>query len=412
VQELLDADGLFPETIAVMYLDLDRFKVINDSLGQTIGDFLLGAFADRLSGLVEDADLVGRFSADEFVVVISAPEAVHEIQAAANRIEVALSEPFETRSGPIYLSVSIGVAIAGEDDRSAEILLQQASAAMVEAKRRGRDRIEIYDHRMRAQAQARLDLEQDLRLALERQEFEVRYQPKFDLTTGMIVGAEALLRWQHPERGLVMPSDFIPAAEETGLIVRVGRFVLEEAIQQARAWSREYPDLDDFVIAVNFSARQLSAVDLINNLGRVLLKFGWSPDRLAVELTESILIDDAEGSLEVLKQLKSLGVKLSLDDFGTGYSSLSYLHRFPVDIVKIDRAFVRGLHADGSGSPVAAAIMHMAKTLDIVTAAEGVETDMQRRGLVALGCTWAQGFLLAHPLPPDEFAKLLAERPA
>ncbi len=262
---------------------------------------------------------------------------------------------------------------------------------------------------MRSAAHHRLQRERDLRLALDRHELVVHYQPKVEVATGAVVGAEALVRWQHPTLGLIYPDEFIPVAEETGMIVRLGRWVLEDAVRQARNWADTIPGLDHFVMAVNFSPRQMSAVDLVTNLGRVLLKYDWPPERLSVEVTEGILIDDAEGSLEVLEQLTTMGVRLAIDDFGTGYSSLSYLHRFPVDIVKIDRAFVTDLQADGTGSMVAAAIMQMADALDVVTAAEGVETSDQLQGLRALGCNWAQGYLFSRPVPAAELGERLAQ---
>jgi diguanylate cyclase (GGDEF)-like protein/PAS domain S-box-containing protein len=409
LEQLLSEPKVVVEPVAVMFLDLDRFKVINDSLGHRAGDALLGMFADRLRGLVRPGDLVGRFSADEFVVLVADEPSESAVSAIANRIEVALSEPFSLDEGDIYLSVSTGVAFATFEDDTAHRLLEQASAAMVEAKRHGRDRLEVFDHAMRAKARERLQLERDLRTALERSEFVLHYQPKIDLETRRMVGVEALLRWQHPERGLIFPDEFIPVAEETGLIVRIGRWVLEEAVQEARMWVDAVPDLDHFVLAVNFSPRQMGAADLINNLGRVLLKYGWPPERLSVEVTETILIDDAEGSLEVVQQLADLGVKLTIDDFGTGYSSLSYLHRFPVDIVKIDRAFVSELRPDGKGSAVAAAIMQMARALGVITCAEGVETGDQLAGLTALGCDWAQGFIFSRAVPSGEITRMLVD---
>jgi diguanylate cyclase (GGDEF)-like protein len=406
LDEMLGDDSL-GRRVAVMFLDLDRFKVINDSLGHRAGDALLGMFADRLRGVARPGDLVGRFSADEFVVLVSGEHLDGAVHAIANRIEVALSEPFSLDEGDVFLSVSTGVAHAAFDDDTSHRLLEQASAAMVEAKRHGRDRLEVYDQAMRTKARERMRLERDLRLAVERGEFVLHYQPKIDLATGQVIGAEALLRWQHPDRGLIYPDEFIHSAEDTGLIVRIGRWVLEEAVRQARSWSDDLPDLDHFVLAVNFSPRQMTATDMITNLGRVLLKYQWPPERLSVELTETLLIDDLEGSLDVLRQLSDLGVRLTIDDFGTGYSSLSYLHRFPVDIVKIDRSFVIELEADGSGSVVTTAIMQMARALGIITAAEGVETPDQLAGLKALGCDWAQGFLFSPAVGADDFGRML-----
>jgi EAL domain-containing protein (putative c-di-GMP-specific phosphodiesterase class I) len=278
---------------------------------------------------------------------------------------------------------------------------------MYRAKELGRDRLEVFDHAMRARATEQLRLDRELRLAVERSELALHYQPEIDLETGRIVGVEALLRWYHPERGLVLPTEFIPAAEDTGLIVRIGRWVLEEAVLQARTWGERVPGLRDFNVAVNLSARQLSAPDLIKSIQHVLDTYSWPASHLTLELTESVLIDDADATLEVLNDLKRLGVKLAIDDFGTGFSSLSYLHRFPVDVVKVDRTFVTDVRADGDGSPVAAAVMHMARALGLVTAAEGVEDTAQLDGLRVLGCDLAQGFLFARPIPSQELELML-----
>ncbi len=394
--------------VSVMFVDLDRFRVVNESLGHAAGDEFLRLFGERIRDVVRPGECVGRFSADEFVIVVPETEPESDVYATVSRLEVALNEPFQLQGREFYFSVSIGVARSQDPSTRAEELLGQASAALLEAKKQGKDRLEVFDERLRARASERLEMERSLRLAIERQEFVVHYQPKIEVKTGSIVGAEALIRWNHPERGFVLPGEFIPVAEETGLINRIGRWVLEEAVAQARSLSEELPRLDHFVMGVNFSARQLAAPDLITNLGRVLLRYGWPPDQLSVEVTESILIDDTEGALEVIRQLKGLGVKLTIDDFGTGFSSLGYLHRFPVDIVKIDRAFVSGIRPDGSGSTVATAIMHLADDLGMIATAEGVETEEQLSGLHALGCHWAQGFLFSKAVPGDELRLQIA----
>jgi EAL domain-containing protein (putative c-di-GMP-specific phosphodiesterase class I) len=299
------------------------------------------------------------------------------------------------------------MAHSSDSDGTADNLVQLAGAAMYRAKELGHDRMAVFDEGMRTRANERMRIENDLHLAMERNELVVHYQPKIDLDKGTIVGAEALLRWEHPDRGLILPARFIPIAEETGMIVPIGRFVLEEAIRQARQWSDDIPGAEPLITAVNFSARQISTPDLITNVARVLLKHSWPPERLSLELTESVLVDDADSTLDVLNELTQLGVKLAIDDFGTGYSSLSYLHRFPVDIVKIDRAFVSELAEDGSGSAVVTAVMHMAEALELVTSAEGVETADQLAGLRRLGCKWAQGYLFARPLDAESVTELL-----
>ncbi len=394
-------------TVAVMFIDLDRFKVVNDSLGHAAGDKLLVRFGGRLSNLVRPGDFVGHFGADEFIVILENIGGEDDIRFVANRLDLALSEPFGLDEGEIFLSTSIGVATSRHGVENSEALLQHADAAMFRAKDLGRDRMEIFDLEMRTRAVEQLRIDRGLRLAVERAELEVYYQPKIDVHRGTICGAEALLRWNHPESGLVFPDEFIGVAEETGIIVRIGRWVLEESILQARTWVDRQPDLAAFIISVNMSARQISSPGLVDQVERVLKRYGWPANQLVLELTESILIDDREATLDVLEDLKALGVKLAIDDFGTGFSSLNYLHRFPVDIVKIDRSFVSNLQADGDGSPVATAVMHMAHALGLLAAAEGVEEEQQLAGLRVLDCDIAQGFLFAKGVPARDFEELL-----
>jgi EAL domain-containing protein (putative c-di-GMP-specific phosphodiesterase class I) len=309
--------------------------------------------------------------------------------------------------GEIFLSASIGVAMSHGGDESSESLLQHADAAMFRAKDLGRDRMEVFDREMRTRAVEQLRIDRDLRMAVERAELAVYYQPKIDLASGRIIGAEALLRWNHPEHGLILPDRFISVAEDTGIIVRIGRWVLEEAVLQARTWVEHVPGIEGFMVAVNLSARQIGAPGLVDQVARVLERYGWPADQLVLELTESILIDDRDATLDVLTDLKELGVKLAIDDFGTGFSSLNYLHRFPVDIVKIDRTFVTNIQENGEGSPVATAVMHMAHALGLTAAAEGVEEKHQLAGLRALDCDLGQGFLFAKARPPEEIEQLL-----
>jgi diguanylate cyclase (GGDEF)-like protein len=394
-------------TAAVMFIDLDRFKVVNDSLGHAAGDKLLVRFGGRLSNLVRPGDFVGHFGADEFIVILENINDTDDVRFVANRLDLALSEPFGLDEGEIFLTASIGVAISRAGEESSESLLQHADAAMFRAKDLGRDRMEVFDREMRTRAVEQLRIDRDLRMAVERSELTVHYQPKIELSSGRIVGAEALLRWNHPEHGLILPDRFIGVAEDTGIIVRIGRWVLEEAVMQARTWVDRVPGIDDFMVAVNLSARQISAPGLVDQVSRVLQRYGWPADQLILELTESILIDDREATLDVLTDLKSVGVKLAIDDFGTGFSSLNYLHRFPVDIVKIDRTFVTNIEKNGEGSPVATAVMHMAHALGLTAAAEGVEEEHQLAGLRALDCDLGQGFLFAQAEPPDEIEQLL-----
>ena len=400
---------------AVLLLDVDRFKVVNDSMGHAVGDHLLVAFGQRLQGVAGERAFVGHFGGDEFAVIVGDVADLDEVRTVASRIDLALREPFSIRPAfddtayEHHLSASIGVAVA-RDGESAHEVLQHADAAMYRAKDLGRDRLEVFDEALQRRATELLRVDRELRMAVERAELSLYYQPKVDLADGRVLGVEALLRWVHPERGIVLPAEFMGVAEETGLIVRIGTWVLDEAVRQARVWV-DRMGLDQFGVAVNLSARQLTAPGLVTSVTHVLDRYAWPPSQLTLELTESILIDDGEVTLGLLEDLKRLGVKLAIDDFGTGYSSLSYLHRFPVDIVKVDRAFVRTLREDGEGSAVAAAVMHMARALGLIAAAEGVEDRTQLAGLRSLGCHWAQGFLFAEALPPAEVAALLADPP-
>lgn len=397
--------------VGVLLIDIDRFRVVNDSLGHGAGDRLLWLFARRLRALLPPSAFVGHFGADEFAVVVDAPAGLDDVVRTANQIGMALDVPFSVDEGPgtheIYLSAGIGAATA-EADATSHGLVQQADAAMYRAKDRGRGRLEVFSQDMQSRATEQLRVDRELRLAVEQAQLRLHYQPKVDLGSGAIIGAEALLRWDHPERGVVGPAEFIAVAEQTGLIVRIGRWVLEEAVRQARRWVDTTPGLDRFAVAVNLSARQLTSPGLVPTVARVIQRHQWDPADLTLELTESILIDDAEATLTVLRQLKGLGVQLAIDDFGTGFSSLSYLHRFPVDIVKVDRAFVSPLDADGEGSAVATAVVHMARALGLIAVAEGVEHERQLAGLRTLGCDWAQGFLFAEARPADQLAELLA----
>ena len=409
IEEVLAESEATGGHAAVLCIDIDRFKVVNDSLGHGAGDRLLARVAGRLRSLVTGDDLIGHFAADEFVAVLAPPTSLVAALDLAADVERVLAEPFALPEGEVYLSASIGIATTASRPATAAELFQSADAALARAKKLGRSRVEVFDGVLRDEALNQLHLERDLRLALDRNELAVHYQLEWDVTTGAPVGAEALLRWNHPERGLVHPSEFIRLAEETGLIRRIGRWVLDEAVRSARRWVDTVDGLDDFIIGVNVSARQLTSSDLSRSVERVLEAYDWSADRLALELTESVLVDELDAAFEVMHELKELGVLLALDDFGTGFSSLNYLHRFPVDLVKVDQSFVAGLRPDGSGSPVASAVLQVAQTLGLVTIAEGVETSEQLEALQNLGCTWAQGFLLARPCPADEVARLLAE---
>ena len=392
---------------AVLLVDIDRFKVINDSLGHQAGDQLLVRVAVRLEQVIAaEGAILGRFGSDEFVVVIDRPtdlDAAHEMAA---QLHAAMSEPFVLDRGEAVLSLSVGIALAGPNDDS-DSLLRNAAAAMYQAKTRGGDRVVPFDDALRVRMLDRLHFESDLRQALDHGELALSYQPTVSLESGRVIGVEALLRWTHPERGPVGPSEFVPVAEESGLIVPMGAWVLNEAIGQAAAWLRAVPGHPHFLLSVNLSPRQLNSPALVPLLRGLLERHRWPAEHLALELTENMLMEDVETSIEVLRSLKALGVRLAIDDFGTGYSSLSYLERFPFDIVKIDQSFVNGLGSTGGGLAITAAVVLMARSLGLVTVAEGVETKGQTAVLQSLGCDWGQGYHFARPLPAHEAGALL-----
>ncbi|MBL8777302.1 MAG: EAL domain-containing protein [Acidimicrobiales bacterium] len=392
---------------AVLLVDLDRFKVINDGLGHQAGDELLVRVAVRLEQALADVGaVVGRFGGDQFVVVVDHPDGSAGAQAIAARLRAAMREPFTVERGEALLTASIGIALAGPGDDS-DALLRNAAAAMYRAKDRGRDRAVVFDDELRVRLLDRLHFENDLRHAIDHGELTLSYQPTVSLESGRVIGVEALLRWTHPERGAVGPAEFVPVAEESGLIVPLGAWVLNEAIGQAADWLREVPGHPHFLLSVNLSPRQLNSPDLVPLLQGLLERHQWPADFLALELTENVLMDDVDTSMEVLHALKGLGVRLAIDDFGTGYSSLSYLERFPFDIVKIDQSFVNGLGSTGGGLAITAAVVLMARSLGLVTVAEGVETKGQSAVLQSLGCDWGQGYHFARPLPAAEAGALL-----
>jgi diguanylate cyclase (GGDEF)-like protein/PAS domain S-box-containing protein len=390
--------------LGVMFLDVDQFKVINDSLGHAAGDDVLRHVAERVAGAIRPGDTVARFGGDEFVIVCDDVSAA-EIEQIAGRVLEAMSQPCLIGGREIAVTASLGVAIADEN-ATPEGLLRDSDAAVDRAKKRGGGRIELFDEVLRSKAERRLASESALRRALEHGELAVHYQPIVDLSTGAMVSAEALLRWNHPESGLVSPADFIPLAEETGLIVPIGAWVLERACEQLVQWQRTEPSMS---LAVNLSVRQLLAPDIAGLIASVLRRTGARPQDLCLELTESLFMEDVEYFGRTLASLKAVGVHLAIDDFGTGYSSLNYLKRFPVDAVKVDRAFVDGLGTDPHDSALVAAIVAMADALDLEATAEGVENQDQLTHLKRLGCGRAQGFHLARPMPAAAMAELVAE---
>jgi diguanylate cyclase (GGDEF)-like protein/PAS domain S-box-containing protein len=393
--------------VAVLFLDLDHFKVVNDSLGHGLGDRLLVSISERLQAALRPTDTVARFGGDEFVVLCEDLLDQQDAVAIAERVNEAVSGPFVIDDVEVFVGVSIGIAFPDSTDADPETLIRDADAAMYQAKDRGRARWVIFDNAMRASAVDRLDIENALRRALERRELRVFYQPMIELATGCVVGVEALLRWEHPERGLLLPGDFITVAEETGLIVPIGSWVLDHACRQVQRWQASMRDLPPLVLAVNLSGRQLGHPRLVDDVAAVLNETAIDPSNVDLEITESVLMDDVEMSEETLGRLKRLGVKLVVDDFGTGYSSLSYLRRFPVDVLKVDRSFVDGLGSDSGDSAIVNAVVTLAHTLGLHAVAEGVETAEQLSELRRLGCDTAQGFYFARPATGDRIGELL-----
>jgi diguanylate cyclase (GGDEF)-like protein len=402
------------DAAAVLFLDLDRFKVVNDSLGHAAGDDLLVAVAGRLAGCVRGGDTVARLGGDEFAVLLAGLGVGREATRTAGRIIRALDAPFRLGGRDVVTATSIGIAVGGTGHAAAD-LLRDADVALYRAKARGRGRYAVFDTAMNARALERLELEADLRRALRRGEFEVYYQPKVDLGTGCLAGLEALVRWRHPVRGVVGPGVFIPLAEETGLIQPLGQWVLEEACRQARRWGEAMGAVGGgaaVVVSVNLSARQFAQPTLVEDVARALAAGGADPHQVQLEITEGVAMGNAEATVEILRRLKELGVGLAIDDFGTGYSSLAYLKRFPVDALKIDRAFVTGLRRETADSSIVGAVVGLGRALRLAVVAEGVETAEEATQLCELGCALGQGYHFARPLPRAQVdALLLSEGP-
>ena len=393
--------------VAVVFIDLDHFKFVNDSLGHSTGDKLLKGMADRLRTVLREGDTVARLGGDEFVLILN--EQTHEevIFRAMQRITAKVAEPIEIEGKEMYVTCSAGISLYPQDGPDVDTLLKNADAAMYRAKEHGRNNFQFYTSEMNERVNERLALENALRRALERKEFLLHYQQRVDMKTGAIVGAEALVRWLHPDWGLVRPARFISVAEETGIVVQLGEWVLHEACRQARAWLDE--GLKPGFVSVNLSARQFRQENLVRMVSRILEDTKLDPRHLEMELTESMVMHNVEAAIATLQGLKSLGISLSVDDFGTGYSSLSYLKDLPIDGLKIDRSFVRDI---GSGSEkkeglLAAAILSLGHSLDLRVIAEGVETDAQLRFLKRHGCHEVQGFFYGEPVAPESHAKLL-----
>ena len=386
--------------VGVLFVDLDRFKVVNDTLGHSVGDEVLVRIGERLRATVRPADTVGRLAGDEFVVVCEDLGPV-ELLEVAERVAAAIEAPLPLYGRDAVITASIGIA-QPRGGGQAEDILRDADVAMYRAKERGRSRIEVFDEAIRARLLERVETEQALRRALHRGDLRLHYQPVLTVDTGELVSFEALVRWEHPDRGLVPPDEFIPLAEDTGLIIPIGRWVLREACNQLAEWRASAPGSRGLRVAVNLSARQFTDPDLAGSIAEALAAAEVPPDALLLEITESVLMEEVEATAATLRALKELGVGLSIDDFGTGYSSLSYLKRFPVDDLKIDRSFVDGLGVDADDHAIVSAVVSMAHAMGLNVIAEGVETSRQLEELRLLGCDSAQGYLLGRPQPAAE----------
>jgi diguanylate cyclase (GGDEF)-like protein/PAS domain S-box-containing protein len=395
----------YSKQLAVMFVDLDYFKKINDAFGHAIGDKLLQSVATRLVSCVRRSDTVSRLGGDEFAVLLSQVERAEDAVFIAKKILSALAAPYSVDQKRLDINASIGVSTYPGDGQDAETLIQKADTAMYDAKKLGRNSYQFFKADMQARVLERLRLESGLRSALGRDELRLNYQPKIDLKTGEITGVEALLRWHHPDRGLIPPSQFIPIAEESGLIVPIGQWVLLEACRQARAWMDA--GLPPVRVAVNVSALQFMAKDFLSSVRAVLISTGVDPHNLELELTETVLMQDAESAVDKLHALKAIGVQLAVDDFGIGYSSFSYLRRFPLDALKVDRTFIKDLSADAGAATIVTAMINIGKSLHHRVIAEGVETREQVDFLQKQGCGEGQGYFFCHPVIAEKFAQFL-----
>jgi len=411
--------------IAVLFVNLDRFKRINDTLGHSVGDELLKEVARRLESCTRSTDSVARINpaedgaielarlgGDEFVIKLYGIENDETVAAVAGRIISVLTRPFTCEGHQLVVTPSIGIAQYPQDAETGEELLMNADSAMCRAKNHGRNNYKFYSETMRTKSLHRLDLENEIRKAIDGGQFELHYQPKVDAETWSLVGAEALLRWNHPDRGSISPEEFIPVAEYTGLIVPIGQWVLREACQQVRAWSTL--PTGAIPVSVNISSHQFNSDGLIEDVFDAVSAAGIDASLIELEITESVMLQNADSTLVLLRRLRKAGVSLSMDDFGTGYSSLSYLKRFPIDTIKIDRSFVKDLHCDPDDAAICAAILAMARQLGLNVVAEGVESEEQLEFLRRHGCNQIQGYLCSKPISADDFAVMLTDivRPA
>jgi len=391
--------------LAVLFLDLDRFKHVNDSLGHATGDQLLQAIATQLSESVRGSDIVCRQGGDEFVILLSDVQRKEDVAAVTAKVIAAVNGPHKVGRRRLHATASVGVALYPENGRDADTLIKNADIAMYYAKDHGRDQFRFFDEEMNTRIVERQALENSLRTALERRELQLHYQPKVSLETGRIIGAEALLRWRHPDRGLIPPSTFIPVAEDCGLIVPIGRWVLGEACRQAREW--QHAGLEAVPVAVNISALEFRHDGFLDGVRGVLRETGLEPSQLELEVTETVLMESVGATAAILRHLKAMGLSLAVDDFGTGYSSLSYLMQFPIDALKLDRSFVHEIAGGAGETPIITAVIGLGTSLGQRVIAEGIETREQLAFLREQRCQEGQGFHFSRPLPGERFAALL-----
>jgi diguanylate cyclase (GGDEF)-like protein/PAS domain S-box-containing protein len=399
--------------LGIIFLDLDRFKVINDSLGHAAGDRLLVMLGQRLNACLRSGDTVARLGGDEFIVLLEDVVSVEDVTAIADRIIAALREPFDLDGHDAFVAASMGIVLSGEAATAAADsgeLLRHADVALYRAKGMGRGQYVIFDPSMNVFSAERLSLESDLQRAIERGELRLHFQPEVDLLTGDIIGVEALARWQHGQRGLIPPADFIPLAEETGLVIPIGEWVLREACRQARTWLDDWPGRPPLTVSVNLSARQFQQEDLIGQIRAALHESGLPPEQLRLEITESVVIQEAGAARETLQRLKELGVRIAIDDFGTGYSSLAYLTRLLADTLKVDRSFVASIGKDERALAIVGAVASLAHALGMNVTAEGIETAEQLDHVRSSGCDNGQGYHFSRPLPADEITRLFLRR--
>ena len=397
------------KTCAVFFVDLDGFKFINDSLGHSIGDSLLVEVAARLSKCIRDTDLIARLGGDEFAILLDQMKSADAVMAIAERMRQDLTRPFNLHGHEVFTGVSIGIALMQSDIASGGVLLRNADTAMYRAKEAGKSCYRVFTPDMYAMAVSRLEMESDLHKALERDEFELHYQPILSLRSRLLCGFEALVRWRHPEKGLISPGDFIPIAEETGFIKALGQWVLAEACRQTHQWHEQFPAKSPLTISVNLSAKQFSQPNLADSIRQTLEETQLSPHCLKLEITESVLMGHANSASVMIDELKALGVKFAIDDFGTGYSSLGYLHRFAVDTLKIDRSFIRSLDTDVGKIELVRTILSLAWNLGMDVVAEGIETKKHLAQLRLLKCDYGQGYFFAKPLPNKASTQLLSQ---